>query len=123
MILVLIIILLVHRLLPRPTQPPLLPYASDENPASIKKKYYADPILIDHNGHTLLSDVLIVYFQSMTCQSWHVISGEEYDPMTGTYKEKGGGGLFDGIGLRKGVPEPKHKLNNPNKEVVVGYIG
>ncbi|KXN83806.1 hypothetical protein AN958_01042 [Leucoagaricus sp. SymC.cos] len=75
-----------------------------ENPDSIKK-YYVDPILAGPEGHTLLSDVLVSYFQMMTCQLWNIVTGEEYDPTSGsTGAGAGAGGLLGGVGLRKGIP-------------------
>jgi hypothetical protein len=49
----------------------------------------------------------------MTCQLWNIVTGEEYDP---TAAPAGGskGGLFGGIGLRKGVPEPGVKGDSSN---------
>lgn len=96
-----------HYDVPHLSTKPLLYDDYVEDYETVRKKYYADPILANSGGHTLLSDVLIAYFQSMTCQLWNVITGEEYDTLTQSFKEKSGsGGLFGGIGLRKGVPEP-----------------
>ncbi|KAF9452137.1 hypothetical protein P691DRAFT_661721 [Macrolepiota fuliginosa MF-IS2] len=79
-----------------------------QDPKSINK-YYADAILANPDGHTLLADVLIAYFQHMTCSVWNIATGEEPDPNHTSDKSQdqgGNGGLFGGIGLRKGVPEP-----------------
>jgi len=96
-----------HYDVPHLATKPLLYNDYVEDYESVKKKYYADPILANPGGHTLLSDVLIAYFQSMTCQLWNVVTGEEYEPLTKDFKDRSGsGGLFGGIGLRKGVPEP-----------------
>jgi len=96
-----------HYDVPHLSTKPLLYDDYLEDYESVRKKYYADPVLANPGGHTLLSDVLIAYFQSMTCQLWNVVTGGEYDPLTRSFKDKSGsGGLFGGIGLRKGVPEP-----------------
>lgn len=44
----------------------------------------------------------------MTCQVWSIATGEEFDP-NHTDKSRG---LFGGIGLRKGVPEPGAEQND-----------
>ncbi|KAF7762099.1 hypothetical protein Agabi119p4_8692 [Agaricus bisporus var. burnettii] len=72
-----------------------------QNPKNIQK-YFVDPILANPAGHTLLADVLIAYFQYMTCEAWDIAIGERVDPL----KTDKSPGLFGGVGLRKGVPEP-----------------
>ncbi|KAH8827127.1 Cap64 protein [Flagelloscypha sp. PMI_526] len=47
-------------------------------------KYYVDPVLASPQGHDLISDILVAYFQN---EIWP----------------------FGGVGLRKGVPEPGKK--------------
>ncbi|KAF8901539.1 hypothetical protein CPB85DRAFT_1417603 [Mucidula mucida] len=80
-------------------------YMSD--PDSVNK-YFADPVLASPLGHELLADVLISYFQTQICAAWDVVSGASYD--TVPHRPDAGGaephGLFGGVGLRKGVPEP-----------------
>lgn len=44
----------------------------------------------------------------MTCQAWNIAIGEEIDPTQG---DKSSPGLFGGLGLRKGVPEPGAEQN------------
>lgn len=50
-------------------------------PDSIKA-YYADPVLANANGHRLLADVLIHYFQSQTCAAWAGATGRAHDVAT-----------------------------------------
>ena len=56
-----------HYDVPHLSTKPLLYDDYVEDYETVRKKYYADPILANSGGHTLLSDVLIAYFQSMTC--------------------------------------------------------
>lgn len=43
------------------------------------KAYYADPVLANQNGHRLIADVLIHYFQSQTCAAWSAATGRSHD--------------------------------------------
>lgn len=72
-----------------------------QNPKSVQK-YFVDPVLANPSGHTMLADVLIAYFQYMTCEAWDIAIGDRVDP---SHTDKSPG-LFGGVGLRKGVPEP-----------------
>jgi hypothetical protein len=74
------------------------------------KPYYADAMLANPEGHVLLSDVLISYFQSQVCAAWATASGYSYDtvPLVLAPGYSGDTHLFGGIGARKGgaPPEP-----------------
>ncbi|KAJ7201057.1 hypothetical protein GGX14DRAFT_658889 [Mycena pura] len=90
---------------------PLLYTDYMRDPDSVKK-FYADPILANAKGHEVISEVLIAYLQSQTCIAWAVANGASFDAIPGrTVFEPPGPagdthGLFGGVGLRKGVPEP-----------------
>ncbi|KAF8578818.1 hypothetical protein K439DRAFT_1395200 [Ramaria rubella] len=71
--------------------------------------YYADPILANPSGHTLLADVLVSYFQSQICAGWASATGAGFEvPVFPVGAGKGtpadAKGLFGGAGMRKGVP-------------------
>ncbi|KAG8834849.1 cap64-like protein [Serendipita sp. 399] len=79
-------------------------YLSD--PDEYQHSYHADPILANSNGHELLSDVLISYFQHQICRGWDAVWGRAFDvPLFST--EHGGDGdvkgLFGGIRPDGGV--------------------
>ena len=44
------------------------------NPSSVER-YFADPMLANSQGHELLADILISYFQSQTCAAWATAVG------------------------------------------------
>lgn len=74
------------------------------------KPYFADSILPNSEGHVLLADVLISYFQSQVCATWSTAGGHSYEtiPLVLTPSHSGDTHLFGGIGARKGgaPPEP-----------------
>ncbi|KZT26074.1 hypothetical protein NEOLEDRAFT_1132612 [Neolentinus lepideus HHB14362 ss-1] len=88
------------------TKPILYPnYISD--PTSIQK-YYADPVLLNPNGHEILADVLIAYLQTQICSAWNAGTGRTVDilPVLAGDAPKqptDARGLFGGIGQRKGA--------------------
>ncbi|PFH45341.1 hypothetical protein AMATHDRAFT_71805 [Amanita thiersii Skay4041] len=93
------------------TKPIHLPsYLRD--PTSIHK-FFVDPILASPQGHEVIADVLIAYFQTQACIAWDVANGQSFDAVPlltpGLFNEIAGQGdghaLFGGIGQRKGVPE------------------
>ncbi|EIW79968.1 hypothetical protein CONPUDRAFT_106666 [Coniophora puteana RWD-64-598 SS2] len=88
------------------------------NPDLIKP-YFADNILANADGHALLADVLVSYFQSQICAAWATAAGHSYEtlPMmlAPGYNPSGDTHLFGGVGARKGVPEPK-KADKAGKE-------
>ncbi|KAG7091162.1 hypothetical protein E1B28_010215 [Marasmius oreades] len=96
-------------------------------PRSINR-FYVDPILASADGHELITDVLIGYFQTQICQVWddvvggdslgHIGSGGQVQGGGG-----GGGGLFGGVGQRKGVPEPHPNHLDGHEEVEVDAEG
>lgn len=108
------------------TKPALYPsYLA--SPSSISK-FYADAVLASPAGHQVLADVLSAYIQSQVCVAWDIAMGLAFDSSSadgvfdaavgaeggvGSPNANGnGGGLFGGLGQRKGVPEPE----NPNKK-------
>ncbi|KAL4269320.1 Cap64p [Pleurotus pulmonarius] len=108
------------------TKPALYPsYLA--SPGSISK-FYADAVLASPAGHQVLADVLSAYIQSQVCAAWDIAMGLAFDSSSadgvfdaavgaeggvGSPNANGnGGGLFGGLGQRKGVPEPE----NPNKK-------
>ncbi|KAF9268541.1 hypothetical protein L218DRAFT_977087 [Marasmius fiardii PR-910] len=96
-----------------------------QDPAAIAK-YYADPILASPDGHQLITDVLIGYFQSQICQVWEDILGGDSPGHLGGGQAQGGvggGGLFGGVGQRKGVPEPHPNHLDGHEEVEVDAEG
>jgi hypothetical protein len=72
-------------------------------------KYYVDPVLASPQGHDLISDILVAYFQNEICSAWDVVTGTSFDASSGTDSIVEPKGLFGGVGLRKGVPEPGKK--------------
>ncbi|KAL0945866.1 hypothetical protein HGRIS_012150 [Hohenbuehelia grisea] len=109
-------------------KPALLPsYLA--SPPSISK-YYVDPILASQAGHQVIADILISYIQSQVCAAWDVAMGVAYDSAggdahgTGVFADNAGsgagaaGGLFGGLGQRKGVPgENPDDKKTPEGEV------
>jgi len=87
-----------------------------EDPALINK-YYIDPVLANPSGHDLLVDMLKAYFQSQICVAWENVRALSSPPPDSSTSADGtpaspnneGPGLFGGVGLRKGVPEPNGK--------------
>lgn len=53
------------------------------DPNSILRKYYADPILANPTGHELISDVLISYFQNRICAAWAAATGTSHEILPG----------------------------------------
>ena len=76
-----------------------------ENPTSIANKYYVDPVLANVQGHDLITDMLVAYFQSQICTAWSVAHGAAFDAVP-IHTPDDVRGLFGGVGQRKGVPEP-----------------
>lgn len=80
-----------------------------QDPTSINK-YFVDPVLPNPQGHDLLRDMLVAYFQHQICVAWDVVRGTSYDAIPAHKAgDKGAAdahGLFGGAGPRKGVPEP-----------------
>ncbi|KAF9231772.1 hypothetical protein BU15DRAFT_55760 [Melanogaster broomeanus] len=76
------------------------------------KPYYADAVLANSEGHALLADVLVSYFQSQICAAWSTASGLSYETipimLTPGYNPTGDTHLFGGVGARKGgaAPDP-----------------
>ncbi|KAF8801239.1 CAP64-like protein [Phlegmacium glaucopus] len=87
-------------------KPAVLPEYT-QNPTSIINKYYVDPVLANTQGHDLITDILVSYFQSQICTAWSVAHGAAFDAIP--FHTPGGSGdahgLFGGVGQRKGVPE------------------
>ncbi|KAL0572986.1 hypothetical protein V5O48_008977 [Marasmius crinis-equi] len=89
------------------------------SPKSINR-FYADPILANPKGHELITDVMIAYFQTQICDVWdEMISGDAPQVQAGG----AGGGLFGGVGQRKGVPEPHPNHLDGHEEVEVDAEG
>ena len=79
------------------------------------QKYFVDPVFASPSGHELISEILVVYFQSQICTAWSVATGSSYEAVSlhNAGSEAGAGdahGLFGGIGQRPGVPEPEKDL-------------
>lgn len=75
------------------------------NPNFAKSTYWIDPILANPLGHELLGDMLISYFQEMTCKGWDAALGRGFEvPVISTdaMSSSGASGLFGGVGGRKG---------------------
>ena len=90
------------------------------NPSSITK-YFTDPILVNSDGHEIISDVLVAYFQSQICSAWDIANGESYDsvPILTSNSDTEIHGLFGGVGQRKGAapptPDQVVEPSNPQK--------
>lgn len=87
------------------------------------KPYYADAVLASTEGHVLLADVLISYFQSQVCAAWATAGGLSYETIPLAVAPPGplhGGDihLFGGVGARKGgaPPEPADDDAEPGKK-------
>lgn len=78
-----------------------------QNPSSISK-YFVDPVLANPQGHDLITDILVAYFQSQICTAWSVAQGSAFDAIP-MHSPGDAHGLFGGVGQRKGVPEPEKK--------------
>ena len=65
-------------------------------------------MLANSEGHVLLADVLISYFQSQVCAAWATAGGHSYEttPLVLPAGHSGDTHLFGGIGLRKGGAPP-----------------
>ncbi|KAG9029996.1 cap64-like protein [Tulasnella sp. JGI-2019a] len=75
------------------------------NPTGMKNMYWVDPVLANPAGHELLADVLISYFEEMTCKGWDASLGRGFEvPVikTDAMGSSGAAGLFGGVGGRKG---------------------
>jgi len=83
------------------------------SPESITN-YFADPILLNNNGHELLSNVLISYFQSQICAGWFSATGAGFEvpqlPMGASKAPGDSKGLFGGVGLRKDPVLPEGQV-------------
>jgi hypothetical protein len=75
------------------------------------KPYYADAVLANADGHALLADVLISYFQSQICAAWSTAGGHSYETipimLAPGYNPGGDTHLFGGVGARKGGAAPE----------------
>jgi hypothetical protein len=87
-----------------------------QDPASISK-YYVDPVLANPEGHDLITDILVTYFQSQICTAWSVAHGAAFDAVP-LHTPGEAHGLFGGIGQRKGVPEPDDRKNDKESVLV-----
>ncbi|KAG8870044.1 cap64-like protein [Tulasnella sp. 331] len=75
------------------------------NPSAVRSMYWVDPLLANPTGHELLSDLLISYFEEMTCKGWDASLGRGFEvPVmkTDAMGSSGAAGLFGGVGGRKG---------------------
>lgn len=81
------------------------------SPPSVQR-YFVDPILANPQGHEILSDVLVSYFQSQVCSAWASATGTASEVVPGpgaaVYQEKAKTptdalGLFGGVAQRKGA--------------------
>ncbi|KZV90938.1 hypothetical protein EXIGLDRAFT_676605 [Exidia glandulosa HHB12029] len=85
-------------------------YNSYVKTPELVKKYYADPVLANNNGHELIADTLIAYFQAQVCAGWSSATGQSYDalpfPLGGEMgvdpSPADARGIFGGVGLRRG---------------------
>ncbi|KAG8216246.1 hypothetical protein J3R82DRAFT_8288 [Butyriboletus roseoflavus] len=89
------------------TKPILYPtYMTDPD---LINAYYTDLILANSDGHVLLADVLISYFQSQVCAAWATAGGYSYETiplvLPPGYSEDTH--LFGGVGARKGGAPPE----------------
>ena len=85
------------------------------DPTSINH-FYADPVLASPAGHALIADILISYFQSQTCTTWAVATGQSFDtaPLLSVDAAIAEAhGLYGGVGQRKGVAPP----DKPNDHI------
>lgn len=88
-------------------RPAVLPeYLQDH--AAVLNKYYVDPVLANRQGHDLITDILVAYFQSQICTAWSVANGAAFDAVP-LHTPGEAHGLFGGVGQRKGVPESDDK--------------
>ncbi|KIK93684.1 hypothetical protein PAXRUDRAFT_828723 [Paxillus rubicundulus Ve08.2h10] len=75
------------------------------------KPYFADAVLANPDGHALLADVLISYFQSQICAAWSTAGGHSYETipimLAPGYNPGGDTHLFGGVGARKGGAAPE----------------
>jgi len=86
------------------------------NPDLIKP-YFADAVLANPEGHGILTDVLVSYFQSQICAVWSTAGGHSFDTIPIMMAPGYPGAdthLFGGVGARKGaaVPEPPRPVDN-----------
>ncbi len=82
------------------------------NPSAVQH-YFADPILANPEGHELITDVLISYFESQVCAAWASATGTSHEALVGpgapmVFNEKAktptdARGLFGGVAQRKGA--------------------
>lgn len=90
-----------------------------KNPNSITK-YFTDAVLANGDGHEVISDFLISYFQSQICSAWDIAIGKSYE--SAPILTPGDGethGLFGGVGQRKGAAPPTpDKDNDPLAELL-----
>ncbi|EGO01271.1 hypothetical protein SERLA73DRAFT_134595 [Serpula lacrymans var. lacrymans S7.3] len=89
------------------------------NPDSIKK-YYADAVLANTQGHEVIADVLISYFQSQICSAWATVGGYSHETSPALASDPGADThLFGGVGVRKGaaVPEPQKPADDAKKQL------
>jgi len=49
------------------------------DPEGSRAEFYTDPILANSNGHELIADILISYFQSQVCAGWAATMGHAFD--------------------------------------------
>lgn len=76
------------------------------DPDEYRESYHADPVLANANGHELLGDFLISYFQAQICKGWDAAWGRAFDvPLLSTDGNGASGaeGLFGGIRVGGGV--------------------
>jgi len=88
-------------------KPAVLPEYLQDHDAFVKK-YYIDPVLANPQGHDLITDILVAYFQSQICTAWSVANGAAFDAVP-LHTPGEAHGLFGGVGQRKGVPESDDK--------------
>lgn len=75
---------------------------------AVSKKYFVDPVLPNREGQGLLADILVHYFQQMTCEAWDEATREEAYPFNGIY---GVGAKYGGNGNGNGKKGEKKKVN------------
>ncbi|KAH7883102.1 hypothetical protein F5I97DRAFT_1815056 [Phlebopus sp. FC_14] len=98
-------------------------YPSYMSNPDLIKPYYADAMLANSQGHELLADVLISYFQSQICAAWSTVRGHSFETIPIMLAPGYNPGmsldthLFGGVGARKGAaaPEPP-KANAENAD-------